>query len=133
MATTTATATTAKANGTNRTNGTNGNGNGKSNGHNRLPGNGATGGNGKSAAARRLKLERLFIQWETLKADAKETYSEIDRIEAELLESLTLEDSVVLSDGRTGRVLDNYIDKHGQPRNVSYRPCGVRRFEIAIK
>jgi hypothetical protein len=114
--------------------------NGSGNGHNRITGNGSgkAGGNGnghhgKINGNRRLKLERLFTEWEKLKADAKEKYQEIDRIEAELLESLTVDDTVELSDGRTGTIQDNFIDRHGQTRNVSYRPCGVRRFEIAIK
>ena len=133
MATATATATTA-----NKANGTNGNGHransnrsSNGNGHNRLPGNGATGG--KSAAARRLKAERLFTEYEKLKAAAKEVYSKCDQIEAELLATITVGDAVPLSDGRVGTIQDNFLDRHGVPRNVSYKPCGVRRFEISIK
>lgn len=110
------------------TNGRNGNGkNGHTNGHAKP--NGKPAGTG----ARNLQVERLVTRWESLKAEAKAAYEEIDRIEGELIASLTTADAVTLSDGRTAKIVDNFLDRHGQFRNVSYRPCGVRRFELQVK
>ncbi len=125
----TAAATTRNGNGgkSRISNGGNGHGNGSNgNGHNGHS-------NGKASGARRIKLEKLFVRWEELKATCKATYTEIDAIEAELIESLPLAEEVQLSDGRRGQICDNFVDKNGIVRNVSYKPCGVRRFEPVIR
>lgn len=78
-------------------------------------------------------LELLAQRWESLKATAKAAYAEADLVEQELIQSLGVGGSVLLTDGRVLSVNDNFIDRHGQPRNVAYKPCGVRRFEVAVK
>ena len=70
---------------------------------------------------------------EGLRAAAKAAYEEADRVEAELIAALPVNSPAVLSDGRRVEVVDNFLDKHGQPRNVAFRPCGVRRFEVKVK
>jgi hypothetical protein len=125
----------------NGSNGHRGNGNGQPKPLvNRLNGNGTTNGNGslagKPAASHRLcdaEAEILARQLEAEQAAAKAHYAEADRLQDQLIAALGIGTAIVLSDGRTLRIKDNFVDAAGNPRNVSYRPCGVKRFEVVVK
>jgi hypothetical protein len=115
----------------NRTRGTNGNGghkgtNGKANGNGHH-------GNGKAVRISAAEVELKVQSWEKKRADAKALYSEADMIERQLIESLGTNCTIAISNGRTVKINDNFLDKAGQPKNVSYKPCGVKRFEIEVK
>lgn len=95
---------------------------------------GAAGGSG--AASSRLtdaELELRLQRWEKLKAEAKSLYSEADLLEQELISQMGPSGSIVLSDSRVLRVVNNFIDKNGQPKMKHYGLAGVRMYEIAVK
>lgn len=79
------------------------------------------------------ELELLILEHEEAKAKAKALHERCDQIEQTLIANLSLQASLTLSDGRVARIEDNFTDKHGNPKNVSWKPCGVKRFEIAVK
>jgi hypothetical protein len=79
------------------------------------------------------EAEILARQLEAEQAAAKAHYAEADRLQDQLIAALGIGTAIVLSDGRTLRVKDNFVDANGNPRNVSYRPCGVKRFEVVVK
>lgn len=91
--------------------------------------NGHRTSNGKqSIEAQHRKAER----WLDLKEQAKALYGEADRLEEELI-TLIGTGALVLDDGRSVTVADNFIDKHGQAKSKAFGICGVRRFELKIK
>lgn len=75
-----------------------------------------------------LRVDRLTHA----KATAKALYEECDRIEAELIAMLG-KDSATLSDGRVVKVKNNFFDAAGNPKNVAFKPCGVKLNEIVVK
>lgn len=75
-----------------------------------------------------LRVERMLAA----KEKAKSLYAECDRIEAELIAAIG-STVVTLSDGRTVRVNNNFIDKNGKPKNVAYKVCGVKLLEVVVK
>lgn len=79
------------------------------------------------------ELELLAQRLEQHRSAARQAYAEADLIEAELISRIGVGGSVLLTDGRRLAVNDNFMDKNGQPRNVAYKPCGVRRFEVTVK
>lgn len=79
------------------------------------------------------ELELLVMEFEEAKAKARQLYERCDQIESALIASLGLQGTLTLSDGRSARIADNFIDKDGNPKNVSWKPCGVKRFELAVK
>ena len=91
--------------------------NGHRNGHNRL-----------SIEAQHRKAER----WLDLKDQAKALYAEADRLEQELI-VLIGTGALVLDDGRSVSVSDNFLDKHGQTKAKAFGICGVKRFELKVK
>src|SRR5689334_9831490 len=91
--------------------------------------NGHRNGNGQpSSDVQQRKVER----WLELKERAKELYEQADRLEAELI-GLIGPRALLLDDGRSVSVADNFVDKHGQPKAKAFGICGVRRFELKIK
>lgn len=79
------------------------------------------------------RAEIIARKYEELRAQAKSCYDECDRLEAELIGLLPVGETVVMSDGRNLKIADNFIDANGQPKNIAWKPAGVRRFEIKIK
>lgn len=76
-------------------------------------------------------VELMFLELEQKRADAKRLYAEIDQIEATLIRAVGLNGEVTTGDGRRIHVEDNFWDyKKSEPKNVSWKPCGVKRFEI---
>ena len=110
------------------------NGNGKSNGRNGSNGHGSNGhGNGKANRLTAAECELRIQQFEKRKAAAKELYDEADRLERELIEALGDGGSLSLTDGRTCRVVNNFIDASGRPKAKHYGLAGVRILELKIK
>lgn len=91
--------------------------------------NGHRNGNGRpSIEAQHRKAER----WLELKEQAKQHYEDADRLEQELI-ALIGTGALVLDDGRSLSVADNFTDKHGQTKPKAFGVCGVKRFELKVK
>lgn len=86
-----------------------------------------------SRTSKKKCIERLILKYEQVRAEAKAMYAEADRIQEDLINLMGIESPAILSDGRTAKIDDNFLDKHGQFKNVSYKPCGVKRFELSVK
>lgn len=88
------------------------------------------------ATTKRRKLSTRSIELRvarmlSAKAKAKSLYEECDRIEAELIAAIKTD--VTLGDGRVVRVKNNFIDANGAAKNVAFKPCGVKMWEIVVK
>src|SRR5262245_57025601 len=81
-----------------------------------------------STEAQHRKVER----WLELKELAKQHYEGADRLEQELI-ALIGTGALVLDDGRSVTVADNFQDKHGQTKSKAFGICGVKRFELKVK
>jgi hypothetical protein len=83
-----------------------------------------------------LDVTALVKRLERRKALAKRAYDECDQIEAELIRRINETGSGTgcwfLTDGRMARVVDNFVDKHGQPRLKAWGHAAVKRFEIEV-
>ncbi len=91
--------------------------------------NGHRNGNGRpSIEAQYRKVER----WLELKEQAKQRYDEADRLEQELI-ALIGDGALLLDDGRSVSVADNFTDKHGNAKSKAFGVCGVKRFELQVK
>lgn len=78
-------------------------------------------------------LLRKLAELDKCKLEAKLLYARCDMLEAEILEATKPGDIIKMADGRNAVIVDNFsgIDKNtGKLKNISWRPCGVRRFEI---
>lgn len=75
----------------------------------------------------------LVQRHQQLTAAAKAAYAERDGIEAKLFSALPVGAVISLPDGRSAKIVDNFIDANGNPRNTAFRPCGVSRFELKVK
>ena len=91
--------------------------------------NGHRNGNGKpSIEAQHRKVAR----WLEVKNEAKALYAEADRLEQELI-VLIGTGALVLDDGTSISVADNFVDKHGLTKAKAFGICGVKRFELKVK
>ncbi|MCC7419809.1 MAG: hypothetical protein IT428_05990 [Planctomycetaceae bacterium] len=79
------------------------------------------------------RVLHLVQQHEDKRAAAKELYAEAERLEMQIQDLIGIEKSIALPDGRTARIVDNFRDKHGQPKRTAYRVCGVSLTELAVK
>lgn len=104
---------------------------------NRIQSNGNNNGTRKPRkpkAACPANLQLLVDKMEQLRAEAKARYQEADVLEMQLINHLQAHGPTIFADGRRLSLKDNFIDnKTGLPRNVAYKPCGVRRFEIVCQ
>lgn len=85
--------------------------------------------NAPQADISRLELlERLHSLTAQLEA-VKPLYAEMDSLVGELV--LRGFESELLADGTHAHLIDNFLDaKTGAPRNVAWKSCAIRRFEI---
>src|SRR5579859_7622398 len=60
-------------------------------------------------------VELTVQRWESIRAQAKELYEEADHLEQQIITALSVGGSLVLSDNRTVRVVDNFRDAAGNP------------------
>ena len=91
--------------------------------------NGHKNGNGRpTIEAQHRKVER----WLELKERAKQHYDDADRLEQEIIR-LIGSGTLLLDDGRSVTVGDNFIDKHGRTKSKAFGICGVKRFELKVK
>lgn len=94
---------------------------------------------GRKAAKKQLsdcdaiKLQQTIERHAKLHADAKAAYAEMDAIADAVRELIGVENVVILPNGQTVKIANNFIDRNGEFRNVSYRPCGVRMYELSVK
>ena len=91
--------------------------------------NGQRNGNGKPSIEAQ---HRKAVRWLELKEQAKALYAEADRLEHELI-ALIGTGALVLDDGTSISVADNFLDKHGQAKAKAFGICGVKRFELKVK
>lgn len=79
------------------------------------------------------EADLLVAEYERARRRAKKAYDESDRLEQSIIARLGPAGSLVLGDGRTLRVVDNFIDQHGNTKHKAYGVAGVKRYEIEVK
>ena len=81
-------------------------------------------------------VEKLITKMQAAKERGKAGYAAADRIEWKLIEA-ALEHGPLprLNDRAPARAKDNYAgvdNKTGLPKNVHYKVCGVKRWELVL-
>ncbi len=79
------------------------------------------------------ELELLAQRWEAVKAQAKQYYSEADRIEEQLIAAVGVGGVLQLSDGRRLRVKDNFRDAAGNAKLKAFTVAGIKLAEVEVK
>ena len=79
------------------------------------------------------KIEKLILKHEQVKNKAKELYGKADEIQDKLIKVMGIEQKITLADGRIAVIHNNFTDKDGNPRNVAWKPCGVKLYELKVK
>lgn len=79
------------------------------------------------------RLGLLAQRYNDLREAGKRAFADADDVLNEILAGAPVGTRIQLPDGRTAVVEDNFMDKHGKPRNTAYKACGVSRFVLEIK
>ena len=79
------------------------------------------------------KIEKLILKHEQVKNKAKELYGKADEIQDKLIKVMGVEQKITLTDGRIAVIHNNFTDKDGNPKNVAWKPCGVKLYELKVK
>ncbi len=82
---------------------------------------------------RDAEIELLAVAWVNCKASAKKLYEEADGLEARIIELLGVGNSLRMTDSRTVRASDNFIDKNGNVKTKTVAIAMARRFEVEVK
>lgn len=81
----------------------------------------------------KVKIENLILRHEKVKNKAKELYGKADEIQEKLIKIMGVEKKITLNDGRVAVIHNNFTDKDGNPKNVAWKPCGVKLYELKVK
>jgi hypothetical protein len=79
------------------------------------------------------EAEILVLELESKRAAAKALYSEMDAIEAKLIETLGPTGSLTMGDGRVARVRNNFYAEDGSLRNLQWKSSAFRMLEVVAE
>lgn len=87
-------------------------------------------GNGKpSEQTLKRKAKRLV----TLRDAGKEAYTEADKVLEELLKAgCKPGDTIELAGGAAVEIIDNFVNRTGEPVNKAWKPCGINRYDVKV-